>query len=133
MSLNMRTNNSLAGTLYYSTLAFHSPGSILDDFDTLMLVIATNDTTRSISTINKPLAASSSLSSTSSYLEVLACIDVLPLSLLDFLNAIIVALMISLMVIHVGRERTSGSKQLQFLSGTHYVTYWVCYQILFFL
>lgn len=28
-------------------------------------------------------------------------------------------------VIHVGRERSNGSKQLQFLTGTHYATYWL--------
>ena len=40
------------------------------------------------------------------------------------LNSLIVAFMISGIVIHVTRERTSGSKLLQLLSGTHYATYW---------
>jgi hypothetical protein len=99
MSLNFRASNSLAGTLYFSTLAYHSPGNILNDFDSLMLEVATHDPTRSISTINKPLASNNSLGGSSSFLEVLACIDSLPLSLLDFINAVIVALMISFMVL----------------------------------
>jgi len=54
----------------------------------------------------------------------LACIDSFPVSLLNFINAVIVAFMISIMVMHVARERTNGSKQLQMLSGLHYGTYW---------
>ena len=31
----------------------------------------------------------------------------------------------SFQVIHVARERINGSKQMQMLSGIHYVTYWI--------
>lgn len=98
MTLTMPRNNSLAGTLFYSSLAFHSPGNILNDFDSLMIQIATGNPNMSISTVNQALATSNSLSSSASYLEVLGCIDILPLSLLSFINGIIVSLMISFMV-----------------------------------
>jgi hypothetical protein len=40
-------------------------------------------------------------------------------------NSIIVAFIISILVIHIARERLNGSKQLQMLSGVHYGTYWL--------
>jgi hypothetical protein len=116
--------NQTSAVIYWNSMVFHSSANILNDVDNFLLNLITNNPSRSISTINKPISANSSLDSAGSYLEVLACIDSLPLTLLNFLNGIIVALMIGLMVVHVGRERSNGSKQLQFLSGTHYFTYW---------
>lgn len=98
MSLNLTSNASLAATLYYSNLAYHSPANILNDLDSILLMIATGDTTRSISTTNIPLSSNDTLSAQASYLDVLACIDILPLSLLNFLNSIIIAFLISFMV-----------------------------------
>jgi hypothetical protein len=98
MSLNLTSNASLAATLYYSNLAYHSPANILNDLDSILLMVATGDTTRSISTTNIPLSSNDTLSAQASYLDVLACIDILPLSLLNFLNSIIVAFLISFMV-----------------------------------
>ena len=52
------------------------------------------------------------------------CVDVLPVSLVNMVNTILVAFMMSIIVIHVSRERISGSKGLQLLTGTHFITYW---------
>lgn len=124
LSLNQTNSTYLEAIVYYSTLAFHSSANVLNDIDNILLAMLTNDATKSISTTNKPIAANGSLSS-NNYLEVLACIDSLPVSLLDFLNSLIVALLVGFMVIHPGRERLNGSKQLQYLSGTHYAIYWL--------
>ena len=59
-----------------------------------------------------------------SFIDYLPCMDTLPYSLLKFGTSIIIALIISILVIHVGRENFNGSKGLQLLSGTHFTTYW---------
>ena len=125
MNLNM-TNNKLYATLFYNSMAFHSSANILNEIDNILLYLANgNSMANTITTINSPLSSNSSLSSTTSYLDAIACLDTLPASLLNFSNAIIVALMISFMVMHVARERTNGSKQLQMLSGIHFTLYWI--------
>ena len=118
-------NSQIYGQLYYSTMAFHSPPSILNELMNLNLVYLSNDYTKSITTTNVPLTANNSLSSSNDYLQSLACIDTLPLTLLNFATSIVIAFIISIMVMQVTRERCNGSKQLQFLSGLHYTTYWI--------
>nr|QUF59430.1 ATP-binding cassette transporter Abca3-like2 [Brachionus angularis] len=122
--LNLTNNTDLSATFYYNSLAFHSSANILNEIDNLIFNFLTNDYSKSISTINVPIQSNNTLSGTSNFLEVLACIDSLPVSLLNFINSIIVAFMIGIMVIHIAREKVNGSKQLQLLSGTHYMTYW---------
>ena len=120
------TNSKLYATLFFNSMAFHSSANMLNEIDNILLYLANgNSMAKTINTINAPLSSNSSLSSTTNFLEILACIDSLPVSLLNFINSIIVALMISFMVMHVARERTNGSKQLQMLSGIHYTTYWI--------
>lgn len=125
MSLNLTAANKLAANIYYSTMAFHSAANMINDISNLIFTFYANDLTKSITTHNVPIQANSTLSGTSNFLELLACIDSLPVTLLNFINGIIVSLMVGLLVIHVGRERINGSKQLQMLSGTHWTTYWI--------
>ena len=125
MSLNLTGPTQLNVIGYYNSMAFHSSANILNEIDNLILVVANNYSTDTrISTINSPLS-SDFLSNATNFLEILACVDSLPVTLLNFINAVIVAFIISFTVIHVARERTNGSKQLQQLSGIHYVTYWI--------
>lgn len=126
MSLNLSSADKLYATIYFSSMAYHSSANILNEIDNLILYVASNYTSQyKINTINAPLASNTSLSSSNQLLEVLPCLDTMPFSLLNFINSIIVALMIGFMVMHVGRERNNGSKQLQMLSGIHYATYWL--------
>lgn len=125
MSLNLTNTSQLSVTGYFSSMAFHSSANIINEIDNIVLTYLTNDLGKSIKTENVPLAANNSLSGTSNFLEVLACIDSLPVSLLNFINSIIVALMIGISVIHIGREKTNGSKQLQMLTGIKRSTYWL--------
>jgi hypothetical protein len=124
MNLNY-INNTLYATAYYSTLAYHTSASIINNIDNLILQIIVGDNSKSLNTINSPLASSGSLSNTTNYLLLLACLDSLPISLLNFITSIIVAFIMSIMVISMTRERFNGSKQLQLLSGIHYSTYWI--------
>ncbi|CAF0703608.1 unnamed protein product [Brachionus calyciflorus] len=124
-SLNMINTSQISMTGYFSSMAFHSSANIINELDNFLLTFLTNDLSRSIKTENVPLASNNTLSGTNNFLEVLACLDSLPVSLLNFMNSIIVAFMIGVMVIHIGRERTNGSKQLQLLSGIRSSTYWL--------
>jgi hypothetical protein len=125
MSLNITDWQKLYGTVYYSTLALHSSAMAVNEIANLYLAFLTKDYQKSIVTYNSPLTANDSLYNGDDFLEYLACMDVLPVSLFNMLNSVIVAFVISVLVIHVSRERINGSKYIQFLTGTHYVTYWL--------
>ena len=126
MSLQKDESNELRGILYYSTLVFHSAGSILNEMNSFMLAYYTNNSKKSITTINAPVTVLENSSSNFSFgqLQVLNCIEAMPFSFIDFIDGVIVAFIISVCTIHVTREKRNGSKFLQLLSGTHYITYW---------
>ena len=126
MELNLAAANKLTAVSYFSSMAFHSSANMLNEIDNLLLYVSTGyGTTYSISTINSPIAQNSSAPSRASYLNSLACVDSFPVTLLNFVMAVIIAIVIAFQVMHVARERNNGSKQMQMLSGIHYVTYWV--------
>ena len=126
MSLNLVSNTKLNAVFYFSSMAFNSAANMLNEIDNLLLYVANGySNAYTVTTVNSPLAASSSTKSASSFLEALACIDSQPVTLLNFIVSIIIALIISFNVIHIARERNNGSKQMQLLSGIHFVNYWV--------
>jgi hypothetical protein len=49
-------------------------------------------------------------------------VDVLPVSILNMLNSLLVAFIMATLAIHVAKERLNGSKGLQLLTGTHFLT-----------
>ena len=125
MSFNLVNSSTLYATAYYSTFAYHSPGVALNEISNLILAFyGANNVTQSITTYNTPIAADSSQSG-NDFIALLPCIDTLPLSILNFVNAVIIGIIISTIVVHVGKERINGSKGLQLLSGTHFATYWI--------
>lgn len=134
VGLNIRFISDSSFTIHYlySQLAYHSSANMLNEVDNLLFQIALNfNSNKSIQTVNAPIAASQSFanitsaSNSTSFLETLACIGLLPLSIIDIATAFIVAFMIGVMVMHLTRERLNGSKQLQYLSGVHFFTYWM--------
>jgi len=125
MVLNLVAPTKLNAVSYYSSMAFHSSANILNVIDNLLFRVASGGQPFTVSTVNSPIAANSSAKSSASFLEALACIDSQPVTLLNFIISIIIALIMSFQVIHVSRERINGSKQMQMLSGIHYVTYWI--------
>ena len=133
MSFNLVNSTTLYATAYYSTFAYHSPGVALNEISNLILAYySSNSLTKTISTYNTPIAATSTLTG-NTFVDYLACLDTLPLSILNFVNAIIIGFIISIIVVHIGRERVNGSKGLQLLSGTHFVTYWAANHIFDFI
>lgn len=114
---------------YYSTLIYHSSATILNEINSLLLGFLTNNMKRSIKTINAPVSIgkSSVLPSNFSYnqLDIFSCLEIIPFSFIDYIFGIIVAFIISVSTIHLTREKNNGSKSLQLLSGTHYITYWL--------
>lgn len=106
-------------------MAFHSSSVIINEISNLLLVFLTNDFTKSITTYNSPISLNESSFKGNDFLQNLACIDVLPVSILNLINAEIIALIISLISIHITKERQNGFKTLQFISSTHYGTYWL--------
>ncbi len=127
---NMTSSNRLYADVLYSQIAYHSSANILNEIDNFLLYYARNySRQKTIKTINSPIASNSSLAGGSSFLEVLACIDSLPVSLLNLIVSFIVAFMIGIIVMHVAKERLNGSKQLQLLSGVHFSTYWISHYL----
>jgi hypothetical protein len=121
-------NQQLSSVIHYNTLAFHSSANILNEVTNFILAVATNyNLSLKITTINVPLSANNTLDTDGkvNFLNVLGCLDTMPGTLLNFVNAVVTALIISFIVMHVARERTSGSKQLQLMSDVHYSTYWL--------
>nr|UOU03316.1 ATP-binding cassette subfamily A3-like 3 [Brachionus rubens] len=125
MSLNITNSEKFQAILYYSTLAFHSSAVMLNEISNLILTFITNDVSKSITTINAPLLSNNSLYNGNDLIEFLACLDILPVSILNSVIALISTFLISITVINVSRERISGSKTLQLLSGTNLSTYWI--------
>jgi len=53
------------------------------------------------------------------------CFEIIPFSVVDMLNGLLISFIISLNTIVLIRERNSGSKSLQLLHGTHFSIYWL--------
>jgi hypothetical protein len=125
MSLNITSEDKLFATLYYSTMAFHSSANAVHEATNLFLAFLTNNFEKRITTYNQPFKSNNTLYYGDEFIKYLACLDILPVSYFNMLNSIIIVLIMSVMVITVGRERISGSKTLQLLAGTKSLTYWV--------
>lgn len=125
-NVNIINTTQLEINSFYSTFAYHTSGSILNEAANLLLAFYNSyNTSQSIKTFNVPLASNNTLYTGNDFFEIIACIDSFPLSLFNFFNSILVAFIISMIVLNVGRERLNGSKNLQFLSGTHFSIYWL--------
>ena len=71
------------------------------------------------------VASNDSLYAGNDFFQYLACVDVLPVSILNMLNSLVVSFIMSAIVLHVTKERLNGSKGLQLLTGCHPFTYWL--------
>ena len=125
MKFNVTGIDKIYATLYFSSLALHSSAIAVNELSNLLLAYHSRSIRKTISTLNSPLASNDSLYTGNDFLEYLACIDVLPVSLLNMITSIIIAFIISALVISIAREKNSGAKSLQYLSRTHFVTYWI--------
>jgi hypothetical protein len=108
-------------SIYYSSFAYHSPGAMLNEISNLILAhLNKNSLNQSITTYNSPIAPNIKNYSYNYYYsdkQFSPCYNVIPGSIIDILNSLIVALIISLLVLLVGKEKSEGSKKIQLLSG----------------
>ena len=126
ISFDVSNSTTFSANGYYSTLAYHSSAAILNEISNFLLAFYNfNSLNKTITAINSPIPRKESRFLSVTFFQTLSCLDILPLSLLNFLTCIILAIFISLFVAHVGRERINGSKHLQLLSGVHFSTYWI--------
>ncbi len=116
----------LSFVAYYSSMAFHSSANLIHEISNILLAYYnSNSFHKTIQTYNVPIKSSLSNTNGSEYLGYLACYDSFPSTIYNFLVSVVIALVISLIIVSVGKERSNGSKTLQLLSGTHYITYWI--------
>jgi hypothetical protein len=132
IELKIRDQNEsglyLDAQLYYSSMAYHSMGVILNELNGFMLSYYAQNSQKSIRTVNIPV-----LGDTEQQFDYIdfydpnleTCNEFLPYSLLDYMCAVCVAALISFASIYMIREKTNGSKQLQLMSDTHFITYWL--------
>jgi hypothetical protein len=121
MSFNITSADKFYATLFYSTMAFHSSANAVHEATNLLLAFSTNDFNKRITTYNQPFKSNNTLYYGDEFIKYLACLDILPVSYFNMLNSIIIVIIMSVLVITIGRERISGSKTLQLLAGTRFV------------
>ncbi len=86
MSFNVTSDSSFFATIYYSTMAFHSSALALNEITNLIFNFATNSYNKSITTINTPLSSGNNFIRNNDFLSNLACIDILPGSILNLIK-----------------------------------------------
>lgn len=111
-------------TVYYSTLAYHSNGVVLNELNSILLSYYTN-TSRRFKVTNAPwIQALDPKQDNDVDFTFTDCFESIPFSILDSLIGFVVAFLISLACIHVTRERVNKSKQLQIMQGGGWLVYW---------
>lgn len=98
MSFNITRSDKIRATLYYSTMAFHTSATVVNEMSNLLLALTTGNFDTSITTYNSPINSNDSLYSGTDFFQYLACVDVLPVSILNMLNSLLVAFIMSTMV-----------------------------------
>ena len=101
-------NGDIFGVIKYSTLAYHSCAVALNIINNIILQAIPGFSQMSITTVNTPISPTSNVTGSSNFLEILACLDSFPVSLLNFIYSVIVAFIISIMVMNITREKTNG-------------------------
>lgn len=128
-------NSELSNVIiFYSSMAYHLLPVGLNEINGVILSYLTNQTIKSINTVNWPLVRktdsdmikilSTMKQDNLNQENIFSCVQVVPFSVLDTILCLIVAFLIGLMSIHQVRERTNGSKKLQLISGVSKITYW---------
>lgn len=126
MTLSIQSAQQFTSTIYYSSMAFHSSTNILHEMTNLYLSFLSANHPRSITTYTSSLYTKYDKPTFNlNFLKDLACLDVLPSSVANILNSVLIGFLTSIMVIHVSRERINGSKSQQLLAGTRAYIYWV--------
>ncbi len=128
-SFDSYDSSTVIANAYYSTMIYHSSATILNEITNIFLAFYNSNSSnikKTITTFNTPIPRNdTSMFNDNNFLKYLSCIDILPLSTLNYINGVIFAIFISFFVVHVGKERINGSKHLQLLTGVHFSIYWI--------
>ncbi|CAF4147319.1 unnamed protein product [Rotaria sp. Silwood2] len=118
--------SSLIFKSYFSTVNYHAMSTSLSVSSTNLFQYYANSSMKKIITTNQPILTTSTTSYTTlqRFFEIIYCFDTLPLSLFNFLNSILAALFISILIIPLIQERINHSKDLQLLTNLTTRTYW---------
>ena len=81
---------------YYSRMAYHTPGVILNEISNLLLsLLNSNRIDKQIKTMNVPINSNDSNYNGSDFIKYIECFDILPLSAFNFGISIILGFTIS--------------------------------------
>jgi hypothetical protein len=117
---------SLTFNSYFSTVNYHAMATSLSVGSTNLFQFYANSTAKKIITTNQPIiTTSSSYSTLQRFFELIYCFDTLPLSLFNFLNSILAAIFISILIVPLIQERISRAKDLQLLTNLTKRSYWL--------
>jgi hypothetical protein len=117
---------SLTFNSYFSTVNYHCMPTSLSVGSTNLFQFYANSSAKKITTTNQPiLTTSTSYSALDQFFQLIYCFDTLPLSLFNFLNSILAALFISILIVPLIQERISRTKDLQLLTNLTKRSYWL--------
>jgi hypothetical protein len=110
----------------FSTVNYHAMATSLSVGSTSLFQFYANSSAKRIITTNQPiLTTNPGFSANVLFFELIYCFDTLPLSLFSFLNSIVVAIFMSILLLPIIQERASRSKDLQLLTNLSKRTYWL--------
>jgi hypothetical protein len=116
---------SLTFNSYFSTVNYHAMPTSLSVASTNIFQFYANSSAKKIITTNEPIITTASAYTVLQELfAIIYCFDTLPLSLFNFLNSIIGALFISILIVPLIQERVTHCKDLQLLSNLKRRSYW---------
>ncbi|CAM4944466.1 unnamed protein product [Rotaria socialis] len=116
---------SLIFDSYFSTVNYHAMATSLSAASTSLFQFYANSSAKKIITTNQPIITSTTAYATlQRFFELIYCFDTIPLALFNFLNSILAALFISILIVPSIQERINHSKDLQLLTNLTKKTYW---------
>ena len=117
---------SLTLNSYFSTVNYHTMPTSLSVASTSLFQFYANSSARKIITTNQPIiTTSASYTVLARFFELIHCFDTLPLSLFNFINSIVAAIFISILIVPLIQERINRSKDLQLLTSLSKRSYWL--------
>ncbi len=124
-SLPLLTMNS-----YFSTVNYHTMPTSLSVSSSNLFQFYANSSAKKIITTNQPIFTNATTSTAlEQFFELIYCFDTIPLSLFNFLNSILAATFISILILPLIQERISRSKDLQLLTNLTKRSYWLANSI----
>ncbi|CAM4741576.1 unnamed protein product [Rotaria magnacalcarata] len=116
---------SLIFDSYFSTVNYHAMATSLSVASTNLFQFYANSSAKKIITTNQPIITpTTAYTALQRFFELIYCFDTIPLALFNFLNSILAALFISILIVPSIQERINRSKDLQLLTNLTKKTYW---------